>query len=131
VADAKTIRKLNVTINGKPNVWPEGITVSVILHNDNYRVRFPEAIFDEDGIHKKMLSRVFLLKQLLRWEMNGKPYAYTYYLWPYDVACDATVDIIDDKGDGKFRLMTSPGHPIVTQNPVPPPVPEWLKEPES
>jgi hypothetical protein len=63
--------------------------------------------------------------------MNGKPYAYSYHLLPYDIACDATVDIIDDRGDGKFILMTSPGHPIITQDPVPPSVPEWLERPKS
>jgi hypothetical protein len=130
VTDAKAIGKLNVTINGKPQTWPDGITVSMITHEDNYRVHFPEMIFEDNGIHKRMLSRVFKLQQLLRWEMNGKPYAYSYDLWPYDVACSSTVDIIDDKGDGKFRLMTSPGHTIVSLNPVPPPVPEWLKKPQ-
>lgn len=131
VADAKSISKLNVSVNSKPQVWPDGITVSVILHKDKYRVRFPEAIFDDNGIHKKMLPKVFELQQTLRWEMYGKPYAYSYNLLPYDVLCTFSVDIIDDKGDGKFRLMTSPGHPIMGQNPVPPPVPEWLTIPKS
>jgi hypothetical protein len=131
VADAKSIAKFNVTINGKPKVWPDGITVSVIEHEKDYRVSFPEAIFNDEGIQKKMLSRTFHLVQLLRWEMNGKPYAYSYYLLPYDVACDSSIDIVDDKGDGKFRLITSPGHPVVSINPLPPPVPGWLMTPKS
>jgi hypothetical protein len=62
--------------------------------------------------------------------MNGTPYAYSYELWP-DVACDANVDIIDDRGDGKFRLMTAPGHLIMGKDPTPPPVPAWLSKPKS
>jgi hypothetical protein len=131
VADAKSISKVNLTVNDKPFVWPDGITVSMVVHEDNYRVRFPEAIFDENGNSKKMHSSIFQLARLLRWEMNGKTYAYSYELWPERTLCTATVDIFDDKGDGKFRLMTLPGHIIDVQNPVAPPVPEWLKEPKS
>jgi hypothetical protein len=131
VSDAKSIAKVNLTINGKPHVWPNEITVSAVVHDEGYEVSFPEAAFDDNGAHKKMLSRNFLLKQLLRWEMNGKPYAYSYYLWPHDVACMAAIDIIDDKGDGKFRLMTPAGHVITSRDPMPPPVPEWLNRPKS
>jgi len=129
--DAKRIGPLNVSINGQAKVWPEGITVSIVLHDDGYRVRFPEAIFEDDGTQKKMLPRSFELKQLVRWEMRGKPYAYSYYLWPLDVACMATVDIIDDRGDGKFRLMASPGHTVLGRDMAPPSVPEWLNKPKS
>ncbi|MGA3373313.1 MAG: hypothetical protein ABSC48_16275 [Terracidiphilus sp.] len=130
-ADAKSISKVNLTVNGKPFVWPDGITVSMVVHEDGYSVSFPEAIFDDQGTRKKMGTSVFQLKQLLRWEMNGKIYAYSYELWPYDIACSSTVDIIDDKGDGKFRLMISMGHTFMGLHPAPPPVPEWLREPKS
>ena len=73
-----------MTINNKPFIWPVGITVSMVVHENDYRVSFPEAVFDENGIHKKMLPGVFQLKQLLRWEMNSKTYAYSYYLLPFD-----------------------------------------------
>jgi hypothetical protein len=131
VADAKSILKVNLTVNGKPHIWPDGITVSAVVHDDGYRVSFPEAVFDVNGAHKKMLQRDFLLKQLLRWEMNGKPYAYSYYLLPLDVLCTATIDVIDDKGDGKFRLMSPAGHVIWGRNPEPPPLPTWLQKPKS
>jgi hypothetical protein len=129
--DATKIAPLAVTINDQPKVWPEGISVSMVYHDEDYRVLFPEAIFDDSGIEKKMLARIFTLKQMVRWEMHGTPYAYSYYLWPFDVACDARVDIIDDRGDGKFRLMVSPGHPITGPQAAPPPVPEWLNKPKS
>ena len=129
--DAKAIRKINRTINGKAWNWPDGISVSLVQHDDDYRVLFPEAVFEDGGVNKRMLDRSFVLKQLLRWEINGKPYAYSYYLWPLDIACIATVDIIDDRGDGKFRVMNSPGHTILGRNPTPPPLPKWLSDPPS
>jgi hypothetical protein len=129
--DAKRIGPLNVTINGVPKVWPEGITVSVVVHDDGYRVRFPEAVFEDNGTRKKMLPRSFELSQMVRWEMHGTAYAYSYFLLPLDMLCIATVDIIDDRGDGKFRLMASPGHTVMGREMAPPPVPEWLNKPKS
>jgi hypothetical protein len=129
--DAKLIGPLHVTINGLPKVWPEGITVSLVMHDEGYRVQFPEAVFEDNGARKRMLLRSFDLRQMVRWEMRGTPYAYSYDLWPLDVACSATIDIIDDRGDGKFRLMTSPGHTIMGRDLAPPPVPEWLNKPKS
>ena len=131
LTDAKSMGKLNVTINGTPHIWPEGITVSLISHEENYQVSFPEAVFDENGIQKKMLARHFLLSQMLRWEINGTPYAYSYFLLPNDIACSASIDIIDDRGDGKFRVMTPAGHPIMNQYPLPPPIPKWSGRPQS
>ena len=136
LSDAKGFAKIHRTVDGKPKDWvfPEGITVSWVAHPDNYHVQFPDAIFDDNGSQKRMLARSFKLYQMVRWEMNGTPYAYSYELGPHDVACMATVDIIDDRGDGKFRLMASPGHTLTVapgHDPVPPPVPEWLQKPKS
>jgi hypothetical protein len=136
LSDARGFAHIHRTVNGVPKdwVWPEGITVSWVVHDDNYNVRFPDAVFDDNGSRKRMLARSFKLYQMLRWEMNGTPYAYSYELGPHDVACLATVDVIDDRGDGKFRLMTSPGHLLMVlpgQNPAPPPLPDWLKKPKS
>ena len=111
---------------------PKGITVTWVAHDPNYDVRFPEALFEEDGKPKRMLQRRFKLYSMFRWEMNGRTYAYSYSLGPYDVACAASVDIIDDRGDGKFRLMTSPGHSLLgsqSRSPDPPQVPDWLGKP--
>jgi len=131
LGDAKGIGPLNLTVNGQPKVWPEGITVSTVLHDEGYRVLFPDAVFDDSGARKRMLARRFGLSRMLRWEIHGTPYAYSYDLSPLDVLCITTVDIIDDRGDGKFRLMTSPGHAIIFRDIVPPPVPEWLSNPKS
>lgn len=136
LSDAKGFVKIQRTIDGKPKdyVLPEGVTVSWVVHDEGYTVHFPDAVFDDNGSHKRMLPRNFKLYQMLRWEMNGKPYAYSYELGPSDVACIASVDIVDDLGNGKFRLMTSPGHTLVVQpgsEPQPPPVPKWLSIPTS
>jgi len=136
LSDAKGFATMHRTVDGKPQdwVWPEGISVTWVAHDKGYNVQFPDAIFEEDGSQKRMLPRRFLLYSMLRWEMNGTPYAYSYELGPYDVGCTASVDIIDDRGDGKFRLMTSPGHTLMVapgRTPEPPPVPEWLQKPKS
>jgi hypothetical protein len=126
LSDAKSVRPMQVTVDGAPKTWPKGLTVAIVTHDDPYRVRFPEAIFEEGGTHKKMLAGAFDLKQMLRWEMNGRTYAYSYWLLPKDIGCDASIDLIDDRGDGRFRLLISPGHVIKSSDPQPPPVPEWL-----
>jgi hypothetical protein len=110
-----------------------------IEHRGDYRVTFPEAVFEEDGFREKMLPSTFAFVGSLR-EMNGQPYPYTYELYPLSTRwmsfdCVVSVDVIDDKGDGKFRLMTSPGHLfwglIDDEGADPPPVPDWLKKPQS
>lgn len=133
LADAKAIVPINHEIDGKPVPWdfPEGITVHWVQHNAGYRVTFPTSIFERDGQRTKMLAREFILYQMVRWEVNGKPYAYSYELGPLDVACTANIDIIDDKGDGIFRVMTPNGHTLMGQKPMSPPIPEWAKPPKS
>jgi hypothetical protein len=130
---AKAILPGNLVIDGRPTPWPfpDGVTISIVQHDYGYRVTFPEAIFAKDGKRTRMLSRSFLLYQLVRWEINGKAYAYSYQLGPLDVACTASIDIIDDKGDGVFRVMSPDGHPIWGRRTVPPPVPEWARQPKS
>jgi hypothetical protein len=142
--DATAITKVDyfvnndhVVIDGRSRLWPEGITAWSIKHGDHrnhYRVSFPDAIFEEDGIRKKMVQSTFVLVWLVRWEMNGTPYAYSYTLWPSPnehvfAACMSSIEITDDKGDGKFRLLTSSGgfpHGL-----TPPPLPAWLKKPKT
>jgi hypothetical protein len=136
LSDAKGFAKIRRTVDGKPKdwVWPEGISVTWVVHDKDYDVHFPDAIFDENGARRRMLPRRFKLYSMLRWEVNGTPYAYSYELGPYDVACLSSVDIIDDRGDGKFRLMTSPGHMLMVapdRTPEPPPIPEELQKPKS
>jgi hypothetical protein len=136
LSDAKGFAKIHRTINDKPAdwVWPEGISVAWVTHDKGYNVQFPDAVFEDDGLRKRMLPRRFILYSMLRWEMNGTPYAYSYEVGPYDVGCIASVDIIDDRGDGKFRLMTSPGHTLTVRpgsTPEAPRVPEWLQKPTS
>ena len=142
--DASAIVRVNLNardgthllVDGSTPRWPKGLTVSSIEHRGAYRVTFPEAIFEEDGVREKMLPSTFDFVWLWRWEMNGRTYAYTYELFPAPtrgmvLACTVTFDVVDDKGDGKFRLMTSPGHPISGENTDPPHLPEWLNKPKS
>jgi hypothetical protein len=139
LSDAKGFANMDVKLDGTLFNWgwPEGVTVSWVVHDEGYNVQFPDAVFDDNGSRKRMLPRKFLLYEMLRWEMNGTPYAYTYELGPYDFFCAATVDIIDDRGDGKFRLMTSPGHVVLGVRTMrwpkaeAPPVPDWLRKPKS
>jgi hypothetical protein len=134
--DAKGFANIHWTVDGRPKQipLPDGVTVAWVVHSDDHHVQFPDAVFDQNGSPMRMLPQVFKLYQMLRWEMNGTPYAYSYELGPLDIACMATVDVIDDRGDGKFRLMTSPGHLLFGpsgREPEPPPVPVWLQKPKS
>ncbi len=113
---------------GKRLGLPDGVTVSATV--DQFSAHFPEAVFAENGISKKMLARTVDVKVIYRWEINGRPYAYSYTLIPRDLLCFFTVDFVDDKGDGIFRVMTSPGHASITLG-APPPVPEWARRPKA
>lgn len=119
---------VKVKVEGKQPHWPEGITVSATANP--FSAHFPEAVFDENGTTKKMVARTIGVKVIYRWEINGKPYAYSYTLFPSDVRCFFTVDFIDDRGDGVFRRMTLPGHASVTLGP-PPSLPQWVRMPKS
>jgi len=132
LADAIAIAPVRLNIEGKPVPWdfPEGVTAHWVQHGADYRVTFPEAIFERDGQRTKMLARKFILYQMVRWEVNGQPYAYSYILGPLDVACSANIDIIDENGDGVFRVMTPDGHTLFSRHAVGPPVPEWAKKPK-
>ena len=127
IRDGRATRSFNVTINGKPPAWPAGVSVSEIVHRKGYRVTFPAAIFEENGTREKMRSRTLVLGELLRWDISGKPYAYSYELVPNGVACMFSVDLLDDKGDGIFRVMVSPGHTRFDPRFGPPPLPALVK----
>lgn len=119
---------VTITDTGKRPGLPDGVTVSATV--DSFSAHFPEAAFSENGTSKKMLARTIEVKVIYRWEINGRPYAYSYTLSPRELLCFFTVDFIDDKGDGIFRVMTSPGHPAITLGP-PPPVPGWARKPKT
>jgi hypothetical protein len=131
LADANAIAPIRLEIEGKPAPWsfPEGVTAHWVQHGAGYRVTFPAAIFERGGQRTKMLEREFVLYQMVRWEVNDRPYAYSYVLGPLDVACTANVDIIDEDGDGVFRVMTPDGH-ILSRHAEAPPVPDWARKPK-
>lgn len=142
LSDAKGFAVIHRTVDGKPSelVLPEGISVTWAAFGQdsqfmNYHVQFPDVFFDDEGTRKHMLARSFKVYKMLRWQMKGTTYAYSYLLGASDVACMSSVDIIDDRGDGKFRLMTVPGDTYLGEAkgdpPEPPPVPDWLKKPKT
>jgi hypothetical protein len=65
--NATAIEKVNLDardgrhliVNGRYQHWPDGVTVSSVKHRGKYLVTFPEASFEVEGVHKKMLSRTF------------------------------------------------------------------------
>ncbi|WP_148210178.1 hypothetical protein [Candidatus Korobacter versatilis] len=120
---------VNITMDEKPQPLHEGFTVSAIALPHNSHATFPGTLFDEGGVHKKLRSQTMLLFALYRWSFNGKPYAYSYQLAPTDVACSFTMDLIDDRGDGKFRKLTLPGHVVLPRRMDPPPLPKWTSGP--
>ena len=131
VSDAKTFAPVKLEVNRKPQSWnwPEGVSAKIAVHDYGYNVAFPEAVFVDGAVKKRMMSKRFLLYRLIRWEMDGKVFAYSYELGPYDVMCAATIDLIDDTGDGKFRLMIPYGHVLMgdTQSPQ---IPQWAQRPK-
>lgn len=139
VTDGEAVGPISVRIDGRATLWPHGVTVSEIRHERSYRVTFPAAIFTEDGKRKGTARRTLGLHGLFRWEIDGKPYAYSYDLWPEGLLCTFSVDLVDDKGDGLFRVMATPGHIMqgkITSTgqhvaPQPPPLPEWARKPTS
>jgi hypothetical protein len=125
VEDAKATVPLNA--KGRPYGWPEGLTVSQFVHELNHHIVFPSTIFEENGERKRTQPAAFILTGLWRWEMDGKPYAYTYTILSDTVACGFSMDLIDNRGDGKFRLMQSSDHGVTGY----PPLPAWAAQPKS
>jgi hypothetical protein len=135
--DAK-FRPLHVVVDGKQRDWhwADGVTVSVSLPDDNHRhLTIPGAVFDDNGSSKKLLEQSAYLYRIFRWEFKGRPYAYSYDLGSEHTGCGFSFDLIDDRGDGKFRLMASPGHSVMDRlpgaEPEPPPLPSWAVKPSS
>jgi hypothetical protein len=123
---AKVKGPYKVSVNGNPPAWPRGVTLSEVIAKHK-RANFPEVQFENNGTTKRMEAAEFGILQLWRWDIDGKPYAYSYELARPGLACEFSVDILDNKGDGIFRIMSVPGHPPLTRNLQPPPVPEWGK----
>jgi hypothetical protein len=135
--DAK-FRPLHQMVDGKQkdSHWANGITVSAYMPDDNHRqLTIPGAVFDESGSSKKLLEQSAYLYWIFRWEVQGKPYAYSYNVGSTRIACSFTFDLVDDRGDGKFRLLISPGNSVMNRlpgsDPEPPPLPTWATNPSS
>jgi hypothetical protein len=135
--DAK-FRPIHQVVDGKQIdwPWPDDVSVSAFMPDDNHRqLTIPGAVFDESGSSKKLLEQTAYLYWIFRWEIHGKPYAYSYDLGSAHTGCAFTFDLVDDRGDGKFRLMVSPGHIVMDHppgvGPAPPPLPGWATKPSS
>lgn len=135
LSDAK-FRPLHWMEDGKQKDWhwANGVTVSAYMPDDNHRqLTIPGATFDDSGSPKKLLEQSAYLYWISRWEIYGKPFAYSYYLGSAHTGCAFTFDLVDDRGDGKFRLMVAPGHSAMNHgpgaDPEPPPLPSWTTKP--
>lgn len=101
-----------------------------------YIIEFPAQTFNFDGTLKRM-RHVQARAAILRWEMNGHIFAYSYGLipvsahridgkWKIDVelGCIFNATFIDENGDGVFRLLVPQA---LTESLIP----AWVKRPES
>jgi hypothetical protein len=108
-----------------------------LLHDEYpYVIELPAQTFTLDSAPKRM-HPVLALAAILRWEMDGKIFSYSYGLIPVsahringkwkidsEAGCIFNATFIDESGDGVFRLMV-PGS--LTESLVP----AWVKRPQS
>jgi hypothetical protein len=101
-----------------PSANISGARAVILAHNDDpYIVKFPAQVFTLDG-NAKRLRPVLAKAAILRWEANGKVFAYSYGLVPVsahkiggrwkidtEVGCTFDATFIDETGDGVFRLL--------------------------
>lgn len=103
---------------------------------DPYIVELPVQLFTLDGKEQRMRS-MQARAGILRWEMGGKIFAYSYGLVPVaahrtngvwkidvEVGCVFSATFIDETGDGVFRLLVPSK---LTESLVP----AWVKKPEA
>ena len=110
-----------------------GAKASALPHyEDPYIVEFSAQEFQVDGARKRMRPAV-VRAAIIRWEMNGKTFAYSYGLVPLsahrikekwvvdgEAGCSFDVTFIDDRGDGVFRVLV----PTSMREDL---VPDWVK----
>ncbi len=108
----------------------------VISHSDPYILTLPEQEFRLKGkLHR--MKRQQLKAQVIRWEIKGKVFAYSYSVIPVtahrekdkwiitgEVGCIFAITFVDDRGDGVFRLLVPNG---LTADLIP----RWAKPKES
>jgi hypothetical protein len=126
-------------VNHNRAFWPPapslpGLKVTPLPHDDDFVAEFPSQEFLLNGSRKRLrptLARV----AILRLELNGKVFAYTYMLIPvgahrsdgkwkvdWEAGCTFAITFIDDRGDGVFRVLMYNGL-------TPDAVPAWVKDP--
>jgi hypothetical protein len=131
VADAKQVAPVNITLNGEAFNWPAGVELAALIHPKKYVVSFPAALFETGGAKQIMSARRLQLGYLYRWEFHGNVYAYSYELIPRDLGCLFSIDLVDDRGDGVFRVMRLDGHAFRLPKNGYPAVPDWAKKPKA
>jgi hypothetical protein len=118
---------LPLIVDGRKSDWPEGLTASRLMHERDYHLVFPAAVYEDNGQRRQLQPAGFSLVALLRWDVRGKPYAYSYTILSDTVACGFSMDLIDDVGDGKFRILKSSDRMTIGF----PPIPAWVSKPNS
>ena len=118
--------------------WLPGVTVRTLTVRKQVLEFAPEE-FVVDGERRRTQHHLEVLARnfLVRYEMNGRVFAYVYPLttvrarrqgkyWKIlaTAACEASVTYVDDRGDGVFRLLAPNGL-------SPELIPQWVGKPRS
>jgi hypothetical protein len=109
-----------------------GVTMRMLTHNEPYIIYFPNGNFLLNGIRQR-LHPDLVKARIVRFEINGRNFAYSYGLTPViahqeadkwvvddEMLCTYTGTFIDDKGDGVFRVF-------VLGSLMPEMIPAWAK----
>ena len=118
--------------------WLPGVTVRTLTVRKQVLEFAPEE-FVVDGERRRTQHHLEVLARnfLVRYEMNGRVFAYVYPLttvrarrqgknWKIlaTAACEASVTYVDDRGDGVFRRLAPNGL-------SPELIPQWVGKPRS
>jgi hypothetical protein len=111
-----------------------GVTAALLRDRSSYIAEFPAQVFLLNGTRQRL--QAFTAKAtVLRFQVNGRTFAYGYSLVPVlahrshgrwivdgELACVFDITFIDDRGDGAFRVLT---HNRLS----PEMIPAWVRRP--
>jgi len=121
----------------EPGMYPvkniPGAKAYALPHRENPSIiEFPVQVFQLDGTRNRMRAAQ-VRAAIVRWEINGKTFAYSYGLVPVsahrvrgkwvvdsELLCIFDATFIDDRGDGVFRILV----PTTLREDL---VPAWVK----
>lgn len=134
IADFVVSARIN-TEGLPPTLNVPGLKAFVLAHEEPYVIELPEQEFLLKDSRQRMRS-LRAKATIMRFEMDGKVFAYSYGLVPVtahrsngkwivdsEAGCIFYVTFIDDRGDGVFRALTEDGL-------KPDMIPAWVKRPK-